>query len=279
VRRGDTSFAWFWLVGAAILALIGLVGLVLGGGWMALSLCAPLAYLLFLVTLAMPALSAVGRALDKAKKCRHGVRGAHLQPARCESCMAEARAAAARTLAERAEAAAREAQRRTEEAAKQAEEARHRQMEYEQHLKSIRLPSYLAQMDPREFELTVCEVYRRLGYDVRETPYGGDSGVDGYLRRDGKLFILQCKRVKGTVGQPEVRDLFGTMVHERAAGGIMVTTGNVSQQARAWMSGKPIQVVQVDELVQMIRGKFTESEVVPPKWRPRLRGNHGQSPV
>ena len=123
-------------------------------------------------------------------------------------------------------------------------------------------------MAPREFELAVCDVYRHMGYDVRVTPYGGDSGVDGYLRKDGKLFILQCKRVRGSVGQPAVRDLLGTIIHEKAAGGIMVTTGNVSRQARAWMADKPIQVVQMDELVRMIRQNLAEKEVVPLGWRP-----------
>ena len=123
-------------------------------------------------------------------------------------------------------------------------------------------------MDPRDFELTVCDVYRRLGYDVKATPYGGDSGVDGYLRRDGKLLILQCKRVQGAVSQPAVRDLFGTIVHEKADGGIMVTTGNVSQQAKRWLSGKPIEIVEMNALSKLIRDTFSETEIVPADWQP-----------
>jgi len=203
-----------------------------------------------------------------AEPCEHGTQGARLDPTRCASCTAEA-TERARASAERA--AQDDARIEAEQAALRAEATRRRQAEYNDHLKRIRLPSYLSRMDPRQFELTVCEMYRRLGYDVRATPFAGDSGVDGYLRRDGKLLILQCKRVQGSVGQPEVRDLFGTIAHEEAQGGIIVTTGRVSRQAREWVSGKPIQIVEIEELMKLIRQTFSESEVVPKDWKCRGR--------
>jgi HJR/Mrr/RecB family endonuclease len=223
-------------------------------------------FIMLLGMLVSTSVTLVGRAVERAKRCKHGTSGADLDPARCHSCVAEASEREERI---RKEAAMRDAARRAEEAARKAEEARLRQAEYEEHLRRIRLPQYLSRMDPREYELTICEVHRRLGYDVRPTPYGGDSGVDGYLRRDGKLLILQCKRVQGSVGQPAVRDLYGTILHEHAQGGILVTTGRVSRQAREWASGKPIQFVEIEEILRLVRQTHAEHEIVPDGWKAR----------
>jgi restriction endonuclease Mrr len=102
----------------------------------------------------------------------------------------------------------------------------------------------------------------RLGYDAKVTPYGGDNGIDGYLEKDGKKAILQCKRVQGSVGEPILRDLYGTMYHSGASSAFVVTTGKVSEQARVWASGKPIRIIELKELRSLIDSNFKEDEVV-----------------
>src|SRR5262249_42904771 len=105
----------------------------------------------------------------------------------------------------------------------------------------------------------VCALFTRMGWDVEATPYVRDGGIDGYLRKDGQLILLQCKRVKGYVGEPVVRDLWGTIDHAKAIGGIVVTTGTVSSSARHWIRGKAIHVVELDELCSLMR-KFFAAE-------------------
>lgn len=87
-------------------------------------------------------------------------------------------------------------------------------------------------------------------------------------RKDGKLAVLQCKRVKGSVGEPILRDLFGTMVASAAASAIVVTTGRVSDQARRWIQGKPIRIIELNELHDLLRKHFSEPDVVPPGFDP-----------
>lgn len=206
--------------------------------------------------------------IDARRPCIHGTRGAQLKPVLCVRCVREAEEQAALSRREAEEQAARS---RAEAQKLAAEEQVRRQKEYDEYRVRIRLPSYLEQMDAREFELLVCDLFRREGYSAESTPFSGDSGVDGYLRRDGKLYLLQCKRTKGSVGQPVLRDLFGTMAHERADGGIVVTTGRVSRQAREWAEGKEIQLIELHELSDMTRRLYSENEVVPPKWQPPSR--------
>jgi restriction system protein len=132
-------------------------------------------------------------------------------------------------------------------------------------LKKIRLPDYLKKMHPRTFELLICVLFRKWGYDVEETPYSGDGGIDGHLRRNQEHLLLQCKRTKGGIGVLVVRDLFGAIHGEQATGGVLVTTGRVSDQARVWIRDKArgkIRVIELDELVQLIRDNFREDDLI-----------------
>jgi restriction system protein len=135
-------------------------------------------------------------------------------------------------------------------------------------LAKIRLPEYLRTIDPREFEELICRLFERMGYQVTRTPYAGDGGVDAYMRRDGCLSILQCKRVRGSVGEPILRDLFGTMHAETASSAFVVTTGKISRQARAWIKEKPIFLMELPELHQLLQKHFTETDVVPHDFSP-----------
>lgn len=186
--------------------------------------------------------------------CKHGNIGALYGGQPCAKCQEEKTAA---------EIVARK--KREEEAAKKKSDE---ERAYKEWVARIRLPQHLSQMDAEEFEHLVCDLFRRLGYEVEHTPFTGDGGIDGYLRKNGQLSILQCKRVKGSVGQPVLRDLFGTMNHEKAKEGIVVTTGRVSKQAREWAQGKAIRILELDELTNLIRENYSESDVVPKEFIP-----------
>ena len=190
---------------------------------------------------------------QKREPCVHGTTGGNARPSLCARCKADAE----RYHQEKLACEAREAVKR---------EARRRKA-YREYVRQIRLPQYLASMNPREFEALVCDLFGRLGYSVEVTPYVGDGGVDAFLRKEGGLAILQAKRVKGSVGEPVLRDLFGTMHAHSANQGIVVTTGNVSKAAARWASGKAIRIICLDELARLIRDRFSEDDVVPNSFR------------
>lgn len=177
--------------------------------------------------------------------CNHGTPGAFRNRELCEQCRVE------------------------DDTKRKAEEEKHRverESAYRQYLRKIRLPSYLQEMDPLAFEMLACDLHTRMGYDVKTTPYSGDSGADGILRKDGDLTILQAKRVQGSVGEPILRDLFGTMHSFNAKYGVVVTTGKVSRQAREWATNKPIRIIELEELSMLIRQYFPEDELVPARF-------------
>jgi restriction system protein len=99
-------------------------------------------------------------------------------------------------------------------------------------------------LSPRAFEHFVAELFERRGYEVEVRGRAGDLGVDLALSRaDGRRAIVQCKRYRHQVGPDIVRELFGTMVHERAYHGFLVTTAEISDAARTWAADKPITLI------------------------------------
>ena len=121
----------------------------------------------------------------------------------------------------------------------------------------------------QQFELLVGEAYRRQGYKVEERGgSGGDGGIDLILRQQGQKTLVQCKRWRTQqVGVSIVRELYGVMTSENAAGGILVTCGTFTPDARAFALGKPMALVNGDELLALVR-----RGQVPPKIEPEARG-------
>jgi restriction system protein len=101
----------------------------------------------------------------------------------------------------------------------------------------------LRSMTPHDFEHWVGARFRDLGYKVRNTGKSGDHGIDLVANRGNEKVVVQCKRYRHTtVGEPEVRDLYGAMQHEAADRAYLVTTGRFTAAAIAWTKGKPIEL-------------------------------------
>ncbi len=110
---------------------------------------------------------------------------------------------------------------------------------------------WLHELSAAEFEAQVGRYFKSLGYVVRRVGKSGDHGVDlaVYTPDEGK-WIVQCKRYKRrAVGEGAVRDLYGAMMHEHADRGLIFTTSTFSVHAHAWAEGKPIELVDGEELV------------------------------
>jgi restriction system protein len=112
---------------------------------------------------------------------------------------------------------------------------RRRMLEAQADLQTLRALSW------RDFEQLVSEAYRRRGFAVEETGQGGaDGGIDLVLRRDGQTTLGQCKHWKSRkVDVATVREQLGLVIHHRAAGAIVVTTGEFTSEARAFAAKEP----------------------------------------
>ena len=99
----------------------------------------------------------------------------------------------------------------------------------------------LLELSPREFEDWIVGIYRALGHRAKRTGSRGDHGVDVVVKtQDGEKWVVQCKRWRGKVGEPVIRDFYGVIHHEKADQGAIVTTGQFTAPARRWAKGKPL---------------------------------------
>ncbi len=102
----------------------------------------------------------------------------------------------------------------------------------------------LYSLTPYEFEQYVARLFRRKGYSVNLRGRSGDHGVDLLVRQPGgKKAIVQCKRYRKSVGPDVVRELYGTLIHERVSHAFLVTTADISDSAREWAQGKPMTLI------------------------------------
>lgn len=113
----------------------------------------------------------------------------------------------------------------------------------------------LRQMTWRDFERLVGEVFRMRGYAVAETGGGGaDGGIDLRLRKGNELALVQCKQWRAfKVPVTVVRELYGVMVAQGAAQGFVVTSGQFTADARAFASGRNIELIDGQTLAALIR--------------------------
>jgi len=114
--------------------------------------------------------------------------------------------------------------------------------------------SQMQTLAPERFEELVAETFKKKGYAATLTPQQADHGIDIVLRAsNGEKEVVQCKRYIGQVGEPVVRDFYGALLHENAVRGYIVTTGSFTYQAVTWARGKPIELIDGQQLSRMVQ--------------------------
>lgn len=97
----------------------------------------------------------------------------------------------------------------------------------------------IARMSWQDFELLVAEYFRRQGYAVTNNGGGGaDGGVDVFLKKGAKRYLVQCKHWRVLrVGVQPVRELYGVMAAQGVDGGFVVTSGSFTVDACEFAQG------------------------------------------
>jgi len=113
----------------------------------------------------------------------------------------------------------------------------------------------ISQISWREFEMLAGEAFRRQGYSVQENGLGGaDGGIDLTLRRDGIKTLVQCKQWRSLKVDVKVaREMYGVLIDEGADALKIVALGEFTPDARRFVQGKPIELIQADALVAQVR--------------------------
>lgn len=108
----------------------------------------------------------------------------------------------------------------------------------------------------QQFEALVSDAFRRRGYSVRATGSGmPDGAADLTLKKDGQTYLVQCKQWRASrVGVNTPRELYDVMASRSAAGGFVLTSGIFTDEARAFVRSKNIELMDGKALLSLIGG-------------------------
>ena len=120
----------------------------------------------------------------------------------------------------------------------------------------------LSQMSWREFEVLVGEFFRRQGFTVTNNGGGGpDGGVDVWLTCGRDRYLVQCKHWRARrVGVEPVREMYGLIAAQRLAGGYVVTSGDFTDEARRFASGRELQLINGKVLSSGVRAQSANAK-------------------
>ncbi len=123
----------------------------------------------------------------------------------------------------------------------------------------------LLKLDPLQFEHLLADLLRRMGLEANLTKASHDGGIDIVATDSrpilGGKIVVQAKRYNHTVPVSAVRDLYGAMQHEGASKAILFTTSRLSADAWQFASGKPIQLIEGDQLVRLLQAQGIEAHL------------------
>lgn len=112
----------------------------------------------------------------------------------------------------------------------------------------------LNQMSWGDFERLVAEHFQRAGFQVsRAGGNGPDSGIDLVVRKNSEKHLVQCKQWKAyKVGVQPVREFYGVMAANGAAGGYFVTSGVYTDEAIKFAQGLNLELIDGPQLKSLI---------------------------
>jgi restriction system protein len=128
----------------------------------------------------------------------------------------------------------------------------------------------LIDLSADEFEYFVQNLFARMGFETHKLKASGDGGVD-VIAYDhdpvrGAKYVIQAKKYTHKVQPSAVRELHGTVAHEGANKGILVTTHGFTSGCYEWANGKPLQLYDGTHLLALCRQHGIEARIVlPPK--------------
>jgi restriction system protein len=107
-------------------------------------------------------------------------------------------------------------------------------------------------LSPKDFEELVADTYRAQGNTVQVVGGTGDHGIDLVVETKKGSYLVQCKRYRGKIGEPIVRDFYGVLRASDAQGGAIITSGTITDAARLWAEGKPIHMYDGEQFLKIV---------------------------
>lgn len=120
------------------------------------------------------------------------------------------------------------------------------------------IETLLKELDGPRFEHFVSHLMQAMGYRTQVTQVSGDGGVDVIAHRDPlglepPIIKVQCKRVLGSMGAPEVQKLTGSLAPGGSELGLFITLGTFSKDAvHIGRTRQDLRLVNGNEFVDLV---------------------------
>src|SRR5258708_40186259 len=117
-------------------------------------------------------------------------------------------------------------------------------------------------MSPQQCENEIAEVFRQLGYLVKQTPYSNDRGKDAIAGKDGQKFLIESKRYgrEKTIGRRELQIFLAAMKEEAVEAGLYLNTGKFASTAYEYALQNHIQLIDKEKFPTLINTAFPVRE-------------------
>ncbi len=115
-------------------------------------------------------------------------------------------------------------------------------------LEAMKAKNFWKNLSGFDFEHEVGNLFRRKGAAVTVTAASGDEGVDLIIN---DTIIAQCKNHEKPIGRPDFQRLYGQLMHCKGKykKALMITTSGSTEEAKLWIHGKPIIIVDLENLI------------------------------
>ena len=99
--------------------------------------------------------------------------------------------------------------------------------------------SYLRQIDPFAFEELILLTFKRRGFRIyRNKRYTHDGGIDGKVKKNGELFLIQAKRYSDYI-KPEHLNDFIKVCRKSRCRGYFIHTGKSGKEIYGILKNNP----------------------------------------
>lgn len=128
----------------------------------------------------------------------------------------------------------------------------------EEYTRDFVIETLLRELDGRRFEHFVAHLMEAMGYRTQVTQVSGDGGIDVVAHRDPlglepPIIKVQCKRVVGSIGSPEVQKLTGSLAPGGSELGLFITLGTFSKDAvHIGRSRQDLRLINGSEFVDLV---------------------------
>lgn len=125
---------------------------------------------------------------------------------------------------------------------------------------------FLLNLSPYGFETCIANLFKDMGYMVKQTPRTNDGGFDCIAYKNNQSFYIECKRYnsENLVGRPALQKFFAAISVDSVNTGFFVTTSDYTLAAQLFAekarieSNIDIKLINGNELISMMKDTYSQ---------------------